>query len=143
MRKTWKVREGVLAALWAAGGGWVGGRGGWLTPETADTRLLNRAEGILFIEMTCAVIRSNARSVCFYRAQLHQYSTMCPSNESQYYGNENLVKESLTRDFRSRSSTIVSLGSGSNNVSHVPVVSRFLGKRLNLSLGLLRGQLII
>jgi hypothetical protein len=50
---------------------------------------------------------------------------------------------SLTRDFRSRSSTIVSLGSGSNNVSPVPVVSRFLGKRLNLSLGLLRGQQII
>ncbi len=34
VRKTWKVREGVVAALWAAGGGWVGGRGGWLTPET-------------------------------------------------------------------------------------------------------------
>ncbi len=45
---------------------------------------------------------------------------MCPSNESQYYGNENLVKGSLTRDFRSRSSTKVSLGSGSNNVSPVP-----------------------
>jgi hypothetical protein len=34
VRKTWKVREGVVAALWAAGGGWVGGRGCWLTPET-------------------------------------------------------------------------------------------------------------
>ncbi len=72
VRKTWKVREGVLAALWAAGGGWVGGRGGWLTPETTDTRLLKRAEGILFLEMTCAVFRSNGRSVCFSRAQLHQ-----------------------------------------------------------------------
>ncbi len=68
---------------------------------------------------------------------------MCPLNEFQCYGNENLVKGSLTRDFRSRSSAIVSLDSGSNNVSPVPVVSRFLGKRLNLSLGLLRGQLII
>ncbi len=73
VRKTWKVREGVVAALWAAGGGWVGGTGGWLTPETADTRLLKRAEEILFIEMKFAVFRSNGRSVRFYSVHLHQY----------------------------------------------------------------------
>jgi hypothetical protein len=49
VRKTWKVREGVVAALWAAGGGWVGGRGGWLTPETGHAPSKTRSRNLVYM----------------------------------------------------------------------------------------------
>jgi hypothetical protein len=55
VRKTWKVREGLVAALWAAGDGWVGGRGGWLTPETGRSPSKTHRRNLVYRNDMCSL----------------------------------------------------------------------------------------